>query len=77
MDALAFLLHAVTSAEGCAVGALFAALIWSYVGIQALMTRHAERVHTQELNALLADLPTPDRAHKRLAPSTLEAHRAA
>jgi hypothetical protein len=68
LEFLAFFLAAIASPQGCAVGALFAAGIWSHVGIQALMNRHAERVHLAELNGILADMPTPDRAQKRLVP---------
>lgn len=71
-----FLWSAFISPEGCAVGFLFATLIWAQVGVQALRDRAAERAHLAELNAALADMPAPEKTLYR--PHTMkEPHRAA
>jgi hypothetical protein len=66
VELLAFLYAAFTSLEGCVVGASFALLIWTMVGVQALANRRRERRDLAELNAALAAMPRHDRADKRL-----------
>jgi hypothetical protein len=70
---LAFVWESLTSAHGLCVAVLFAIAVWTWVGITKLADRRAERAHLEELNAMLAGMPT--RPEKTLMPP--EVHRAA
>ncbi len=64
---LAFVWASLSSPHGVCVGFLFAVLIWSYVGVQALLNRRTERRELAGLNAALAELPPRTWPEKHLA----------